>query len=322
MNVKRFVVVEQLPKIYAIRRLLMEKKRNLVADYLISIFVMVGYNLPTVLVALLLKLIGINIEDMQGRGVELTITTAILYTLFVAVVVGFIFLVQKLVVKKPIANLGFRGEFLRNFLFGHLLGIIVRMIALLTTLWIFGGDFQIIRTVPKTASVTAVLWAVVWYLYALFTNSLKEELTNRSFPLEIFTKGDVHTYIIVMISSILFSAGHFLGEPFSWPDLSTMVVFSILVSIVYIHSRSIWGVIGIHSGYNIVRQLVTGNLDAGGFFRIPQWFGEGGKLINEQLDLNFLTVDTIVGILGIVLVLVLIKTGTFRLFFPKKEGIE
>jgi len=107
-----------------------------------------------------------------------------------------------------------------------------------------------------------------WYAVLLVANSLSEEIVYRVFPLEEL-RGAMHPAVVVVLAACAFSLVHFATQA---PDLAHFfyrTAFGILAGLLYLQSRSLWLIVGFHTGWNLVAvSLSTTDWRTGGLLRL------------------------------------------------------
>lgn len=103
-------------------------------------------------------------------------------------------------------------------------------------------------------SISFLSWApyFIWFFICLYLNSLNEEMVYRSFPLQFSKDSDLEKYFQVIGYAIFFSIMHFILEK---PDLFLFLYrfsFGLLVGCLFLKNRSLWQIVGFHTGWNFM----------------------------------------------------------------------
>lgn len=160
-------------------------------------------------------------------------------------------IVQRLIHKRPISDLGLRGPFIRPFLEGLGIGAGIKVVALLAAI-MFSSAYQM-SWAPKEVSFIAWLPYGLWYFLTLFLNSSNEELVYRAYPIATLTRTTrVSRLILVLGTAALFSAMHFLIEEPEALRFLYRFAFGLLTGILFIQRSSAATIVGLHTGWNFV----------------------------------------------------------------------
>ena len=133
---------------------------------------------------------------------------------------------------------------------------------------LLGADVILAWSIPDYVPFIKLAgWFLFAMTYMLTINSIIEELVFRAFPLFQFDDLKISRIYIIVFVSILFSAVHFLLEPFNWGAFFSRTITAILFCVAFDHWRSIWLVTGMHNGVNFVGFFLSGNHELGGLMR-------------------------------------------------------
>jgi len=245
---------------------------SLTMRIVVILLVVVAAILTTLGVLPLARLLGVDPQHLQGAGFRPTfgtMTVGILYSVSQFVL---IWLAMRFVHRRPFISLGFRRPFWRFLLVGSAVGVGLA-VAEIGTNCLIGGGVSIAWNVPPETSVGSVVgYFLLWFLFLLTLNSLKEELVFRTYPIEQFND---HPRAI-RISAFL--------SRFS---------IALLFAYAYYRWRSIWLVVGIHNGTNFVGFLLGGHWKSGGLFELDY------QLPSSETRI---VVDLVVKLLGLAII--------------------
>jgi len=231
----------------------------------------------------LAKLMGIEPSQLQGAGFVPTpkvMLVVILYSLSQFVL---IWLVMRFVHKKPFVSL-LRQPIILPLLIGTGMGVVIKAIDIGITC-LLGSNVTLTLNIPEGVSFWTVTgFFLLWLLFLLTLNSVKEELVFRAYPIEQFNDLKRYMPLMIVLVSFLFSAIHHIIEPFSLHAFISRFMIALLFSYVYFRTRSIWLISGIHNGVNFL-----------GFFLGASW--KSGGLLHLSLKYPSSTVGTIIDVL-------------------------
>lgn len=229
------------------------------------------------------KLMGVDPSQLQGAGFEPSLkvmSIVILYSLSQFVL---IWIVMRFVHKKPFISL-FRRPFMLPLLIGTGAGIVIKAVDVGITC-LLGSEVSLSSNIPPGVSLWVVVgYFLLWILFLLTLNSLKEELVFRAYPIEQFNDQKKYMPLMVVLVSLVFAAIHHIIEPFSFHAFISRFMIALLFSYVYVRTRSIWLVSGIHNGVNFL-----------GFFLGAGW--KSGGLLHLSLNFPSPAVGTLLDVL-------------------------
>jgi membrane protease YdiL (CAAX protease family) len=273
--------------------------------------------LMSLLVLLLCKVLEVEPSKMQGDSFQLNGKTLFILLTYAIFTVGIAAIAHRSFNKGTFLDLGFRGEFLRNFISGNALGVLLAATPMgLTSL--VAKSVKVSLAIPPSVSWFTYGAYYIFFLIVLLTlNSLKEEILFRAFPIETL-RGRTRPIFIILLTSVLFALIHHIIEPFTVQAFAYRTLFGILACILYWHTESIWSAVGFHNGANwFVCSFQQEN---------ASW--KVGAIVNSTMSDYPSWLDSILPSLVctvlIASVLLLIKTGRFRVFFRNKSepGID
>lgn len=265
---------------------------------LLSVFII----LPILKIA---EVFGINIRGNGGFNFKVALPNIFFFFLFGIASTSIIWLAQKYIHKAKLLDLGFRTKVFKYLLIGFVFGVLKNGLPYLIMMS-SASNVEYISVIPNDVSI----WAYIgYYLYFIFGfiiwNSFIEELGTRAYPIEKLRKY-MNPHLIFTIMGVIFTIGHLAINKFSIGYCIALFISSYLFSLVYHYSNSIWLVIGIHSGMNWVTFSFFGtNWKLGTLIHLeiygtPDW-------INSYIQ-------SIIGILALLLVVFIHKKGFFKKF--------
>lgn len=289
-------------------KLVREKyKKYLSVKILVVVIVVVSSVAIMLPLIKLASIFGINVQENTGLNFKPNFGIIFFFFLFGICSILIIWLAQKYIHQKPISQLGFNSKIGRDLFFGFLLGLIV--VASINI--IYGISAEKIEynpvIVPDNISLITYIGYYIYFIIGFIVwNSFIEEFGMRVYPIEKL-KNYINPHIIFILMGIIFALGHFIAREFDIHYFISLFGFSYVFSLLYFYSRSIWLVVGLHSGANWVNFTFFGtNWKMGALYNIeiadfPTW-------IYNYTDI------TIYSIL-LVLILLLNKKGFFNKHF-------
>jgi membrane protease YdiL (CAAX protease family) len=216
----------------------------------------------------LAKRLGLDPAELQGSRFVLTSLTIGLFLLYHTVQALIVFTSQRAVHRRSFADLGFRAPVLRGWVVGFALGAAIPASAFLVTL-ATGRHLSVSWSVPPDVSIAAFFaYYCCFFVLFLNANSFGEELVFRCYPIEQFRGQPTKTVLVIVLSTTVFAAIHFIIGAFDAGWLARMLFGSILFSTAYLLYRSLWLVVGLHSGVNFVSFSLADNWKMGGLIEL------------------------------------------------------
>jgi len=224
--------------------------------------------LTTLLVLPLARLMSLDPSQLQGAGFQPTFKTMTIGILYSASQFLLIWLVMALVHRRSFSSLGFRGKFWRPLLTGSAIGI--GLAAAETGInCLIGGDVSLAWNVPPEASAVSVIgYFLLWVLFLLTLNSLKEELVFRAYPIEQFNDRPQAGFLVIIAVSLIFAGVHHVLEPFTISKFLSRFFIALIFAYAYFRWRSMWLIVGIHNGTNFVSFLLYAHWKSGGLLSL------------------------------------------------------
>lgn len=210
---------------------------------------------------------GVDPNDLQGTTpVAPSFPTLTLFLVWQALLALVVFASQRVVHRRSFLDLGFRAPALRHLVIGFAAGMAV--VAAPLTADLMTGSMSMEWSVPAGVSAVALAGYCCFFLVLLTINSFGEELVFRCYPIEQFRDSQAMMAVAVMVAMVVFAALHFVVAEFSLGRFIFMVAFACLYVSVYVYYRSIWLVIGLHTGTNFVPVVLSGDWKTGGLFTL------------------------------------------------------
>lgn len=235
---------------------------------LVILLVAIGAVL-TILVGLpLARLLGVELSQLQGAGFEPTLRTMTIVLLYSASQFLLIWLVMRFVHHRRFGTLGFRGPILLPLLVGTAAGLVIELVNT-GLLCAAGSNVHLTSNIPPQATVVSVVgYFLLFLLFLLTLNSLKEELVFRAYPIEQFNDHPRAIVLVLVFVSLVFAAVHHVIEPFRITAFLSRFFIAMLFSYVYFQWRSIWLIVGLHNGMNLLAFLLVGHWKSGGLLNL------------------------------------------------------
>jgi membrane protease YdiL (CAAX protease family) len=223
----------------------------------------------TILIGLpLARLLGVELSQLQGAGFEPTPRTMTIVLIYSASQFLLIWLVMRFIHRRPFGTLGFRGPILLPLLLGTAIGIAIELVNT-GLICAAGSDVYVTSNIPAQATAVSVIgYFLLFLLFLLTLNSLKEELVFRAYPIEQFNDHPGAMVPILLFISLLFAAVHHVIEPFRIAAFLSRFSIAILFSYVYFRWRSIWFIVGLHNGMNLLAFMLVGHWKSGGLLKL------------------------------------------------------
>lgn len=274
------------------------------------VFLSVAIMIPVVMLA---EAFGIHIRGNTGSNFDVSFGNVFFFFLFGICSIGIIWLAQKKIHQKKLAELGFQGKIGRTILMGFIIGALLVLLKY-TVFMVSAEQVKFVKVIPSDVSIVTYL---AYYLYFMvgfiFWNSFIEELGTRAYPIQRLKKS-MNPHIVFIIMGLIFSVGHFVLNDFSLGYFLSLFLFSYIFSLLYFYSNSIWLPIGLHSGVNWLELSFFGtNWKLGAIYtveiyNIPDW---SYHYANAFILSGFL-----------LLIIYLNKKGFFKKYFPGETSLE
>jgi membrane protease YdiL (CAAX protease family) len=255
---------------------------------LITVFLVVFSSIAIMIPLIkLASLFGVDVMNDNNIRMKVNFGNVFFFFLFGACSITIIWLAQKYLHKRTLADLGFRTKVLKPFFIGFMIGVFMSGLKYLV-LGLSAAEVNFISIVPNNVSIPEYIGYYFYFFFGmLIWNSLIEELGTRAYPIETLRK-HLNPHIIFTIMGVLFTLGHFVVHDFSIASAISLFISSYVFSGVYYYSGSIWLAIGAHTGINWfgfsfgggVENWKLGALVRIEIYDIPTWiFQVSGPLI-------------------------------------------
>lgn len=254
------------------------------------------------------ELFGVNVRENSGMNFKVNFANTFLFFLFGSCSIAIIWLAQKYIHLRKLEDLGFQSKIIKHFIFGFLIGALQISLYYLI-LMLNAGEIKYNPVIiPNDSSIFTYIGYYIYFFFGMIVwNSFIEELCTRAYPIETLKK-HLNPHIIFVIMGILFTAGHFVIHEFSIGYCISLFLASYTFSFLYYFSKSIWLVIGMHSGLNWLAFSFFGtNWKLGALFNIQ---------ITEITSWVFYYTESIIGLLLLFLIIYANKKGFFKKFYP------
>ncbi len=217
---------------------------------LITVFLVVLASLAILIpIVQLALLFGVDLMKAHDVRMKVEFGNVFFFFLFGACSIAIIWLAQKYLHKRTLADLGFRTKILTLFFIGFLVGVFMFGLEYLV-LGISAQEVKFVSVIPGNSSIPAYLGYYSYFFFGvLIWNSFIEELSCRAYPIETLRK-QLNPHIIFILMGVLFTLAHFVVRDFSFSFAISLFITSYALSGIYYYSRSIWLAIGVHTGIN------------------------------------------------------------------------
>jgi len=175
---------------------------------------------------------------------------------------------MRFVHRRRFGELGFRGPVLLPLLAGTAVGLVIELVNT-GVVCLAGSDVHLASNIPTGAAAGSVIgYFLLFLLFLLTLNSLKEELVFRAYPIEQFNDHPGAMVPVLVFVSLVFAAVHHVIEPFRWAAFLSRFSIALLFAYVYFRWRSIWLITGLHNGLNLLGFLLIGHWKSGGLLKL------------------------------------------------------
>ena len=236
--------------------------------------------------------LGIAPEELQGAGFAVRPETITVFLVFQLLQIAIVVVAHRLIHRRPLRDLGFGPPVVRYLGIGFALGVALAgarvLWGVVLLLALPGGDVGLEWSVPQgTPFVAIVSHYLFFFLVFLTANSFGEEMVFRCYPVEQFRDDPRMLLWAVGVATMLFAAIHFIIGTFSIEWLIGLVGFAAIATYIYYRWRSVWLIVGLHSGASFVSFSLAGNWRMGGLVRLVPTVPEASPWVGVL----FLTVD-------------------------------
>lgn len=228
-------------------RTLYEKKLSI---KLITVFLVVVASIAVMIpIVQLALLFGVDLMKNNNVQMKVDFGTVFFFFLFGTCTIVIIWLAQKYLHKRSLADLGFRTKILKLSFIGFVIGVFMVGLEYLV-LGMSAGLVKFVSVIPSNISIPAYIGYYCYYFFGvLLWNSFIEELSCRAYPIEALRKR-LNPQVIFTIMGVVFTLGHFVVREFDIVYAIDLFITSYALSGIYYYSGSIWLAIGVHTGIN------------------------------------------------------------------------
>lgn len=229
---------------------------------LITVFLVVFFSFAVLIpIVQLALLFGVDLMKEHDVRMKVEFGNVFFFFLFGACSIAIIWLAQKYLHKRTLADLGFRTKILKLFFIGFSVGVFMVGLEFLV-LGTSAGEVKFVSVIPNNSSILAYIGYYSYFFFGvLIWNSLIEELGCRAYPIEALRK-HLNPHIIFTLMGVLFTLAHFVVREFSVTYAIGLFIVSYALSGIYYYSGSIWLAIGVHTGINWFYFSFGGNVDS------------------------------------------------------------
>lgn len=178
-----------------------------------------------------------------------------LWQIILAYISGLIGL--KLILGKT--DLGFnRGNDLNYFLTGIFAG--GGSVLLIFLLMIWAGFLRIETFAWQSMSIISFLGVLITYIISNLSIGFIEEIPFRGYLVQVLDS-NCGIFMTVVLSGLIFSGWHLILNPLASVNQILWLLFELIpagliLSWVFVNTKSLWLVIGLHSSYNFMQQAL------------------------------------------------------------------
>ncbi|MFC1554300.1 lysostaphin resistance A-like protein [candidate division KSB1 bacterium] len=208
----------------------------------------------------------------QLENVDPQSSLNIIITAFIAFLLIFaVFVILKWIDKRPFGTLGvnFHKGWFEEFFLGLLIGF-----ALLALSFVVMFALGFLDVSINSFSLGLLAGLFKYLLLYLFAGAM-EELITRGYMFQALIEG-TNKIIATIIFSFIFSILHFFNPSYSIISAVNIFLAGVLLSVVYIKTRSLWMPIGLHMAWNWTQGSLFGvnvsgiEVDQSIFTSLPQ----------------------------------------------------
>ncbi|OFZ56008.1 MAG: hypothetical protein A2428_08650 [Bdellovibrionales bacterium RIFOXYC1_FULL_54_43] len=171
--------------------------------------------------------------------------------------IGIVTITQFLLHQSTFRSIGATPFSAIDFAKGFFAGLAAKAVALVIAI-VASEQVSFALAIPADTFAFGIeTWALLfcWYLALLVLNSINEELVYRAYPIgTLVDNKTTHrlAFLLIIAAALLFSLMHFvIEEPSLWRFLYRLA-FGGLTGLVFLETRRIAPLVGIHTGWNFV----------------------------------------------------------------------
>lgn len=166
-----------------------------------------------------------------------------------------VYLFRRFIDRRSFCSLGFQFDrpFRRDLLVGMAMGIgLIGLVFLI----LLGTNNIVVTNIQSPGSTFAIAVVVMMMV------GLGEELIMRGY-IQNNLMTSMNKYAALFLTSLLFSAGHFLNPNASALGLVNIILAGLLLGIYYVHQQNLWLPMGMHFTWNLFQGSVFGSQVSG-----------------------------------------------------------
>ena len=201
------------------------------------------------------KLIGISPRDLHDDNLVFNLPVVVETILILTLPVLPPLLIARSFQNLSAFDLGFGRCSVKAVLSYFSLGVGIELLVKALALVISGSAVS--RATFGSASVFDWLIYYGWFLFLLVLNSISEEFVYRAYSGASLLRTRLGNFQTAILSATMFSLVHFFAEPPTLASFFYRLSFGLLASLVFLKTKSIWTVVGLHTGLNIVANAFT-----------------------------------------------------------------
>lgn len=215
----------------------MEQEKNSTIHPAFSIIIyIIGVILLTI------SLSGLILPFMQGAwGAESCLLVS---------VVAMACLMLRLVERRPLSDLGLtlRGHG-KDILYGLLWVVVIYAVG-------FGISLALGAVQVVGVHFYPVDFVVSWFFFVMV--AFAEEIMVRGFILEHLLRARMNKFFALLLSSLVFAAGHLFNPGISFLPMLNLVLAGLLLGVGFLYTRNLWFPISFHLFWNWIQGPVLG----------------------------------------------------------------
>ena len=216
---------------------------------LMGFFVFCFYNIIISFIAVILIILksdGSAINTTELMEQEWLLVLSLFMT-----IIGIIFTLVyvKFLERRPFKSMGFvKKGFIKQYFSGFFIGILM-----ITVPVVILGQFN--GNIVFNEDINYKILTV--YLFGFLVQGASEEIMVRGYLLTSLAK-TTKTFWAILISSIGFAVLHLLNPGLTILALSNLTLFGIFAALLFLRTKNIWAICGLHSSWNFFQGNVFG----------------------------------------------------------------
>lgn len=168
---------------------------------------------------------------------------------FIVPIIVALFVITK-VEKRSLRGIGFTREnivssLIKGFILGFGMFVLVVIIGMALGQYSFAGyDFSSLNL-------------AVPYIIVFIIQPFAEEIYTRGWIIPLFSK-NYSVFVAILVSTLFFVVGHVGNNGFNLVSIISLILFSILLSILFLKADNIWICGALHSAWNFTQSYLLG----------------------------------------------------------------